>query len=97
MGFKTFRSLAKLRKKSELDRFEIGVGKLSGNVRFCEMYPEMKGWHMDQGDILVVKDIAAAAISCLSQNSAKDVDAIRQIVYERCKKVRFIRYCLHIF
>lgn len=88
MGFKTFQSLAKLRKKSELDRFEIGVGKLSCNVRFCEMYPELKGWNMDQGDVLVVKDIAAAAAACLSYNSAPDVDAIRQNIFERCKKVR---------
>lgn len=97
MGFKTIQSLAKLMKRAELDRFEIGVGKLFSNVRFREMYPELKGWTMDQGDVLVVKDIAAAAVSCLSYESASNVDAIQQTVFERCKKVSFkFRIVFHL-
>lgn len=88
MGFKTIQSLAKLQKKSELDRFEIGVGKLSGNVRFCEMYPQLKGWNLDQGDLLVVKDISAAAVASLTHNNDEHVDIVQQNVYNRCKKVR---------
>lgn len=94
MGFKTIQSLAKLQKKSELDRFEIGVGKLSGNVRFCEMYPELKGWNLNQGDILVVKDIAAAAAATLIHNNDHNVDDIQQYVFERCKKVRSFFFSL---
>lgn len=97
MGFKTTQSLAKLQKKSELDRFEIGVGKLSANVRFCELYPQLKGWNLDQGDLLVVKDISAAAFASLTHTSDQHVDIVQRNVYERCKKVSLKMILLHSF
>lgn len=91
MGYKTLQSVAKLQKQKELDRFEIELAKLGGNVLFQGKFPGFKP-ELLHGDILVLKEIASAAAAaavcsslCSSENH--DVSIIQKQVHERCKKV----------
>lgn len=88
MGYKTCKSVAKLQRQKEIDRFEIELAKLGGNSTFREKFPELKP-DLCHGDILVLKEIASAAAAYASHsNSDKhDINYIQQQVYERCKNV----------
>lgn len=60
MGFKTKKSVAKLQRSKEFDRFLIESAKLNSNIRFRIANP---GLNVDffHGDILVLRDIIDAA------------------------------------
>lgn len=87
MGYKTLHSVAKLRQQKELDRFEIGAAKLNDNVNFRQKFDGMKV-DIALGDILVLKEISAAAEACLCLSIQTDdaCNAVQNQTYERCKK-----------
>lgn len=85
MGYKTLHSVAKLRQQRLLDRFEIAAAKLNDNVRFREKFKDTNV-DMAHGDILVLKEIAAAAEACISIQTEDACSTIQKKIYERCKK-----------
>lgn len=86
MGYKTLYSVAKLRQQKELDRFEIGAAKLNDNIQFREKFKDMKV-DISLGDILVLKEISAAAEACLSFQSDDVRSDVQKQTFQRCKKV----------
>lgn len=89
MGYSTIQSVAKLQQQKELDRFVIEAGKLHSHLDFCEQF-EGLNVIFGPGDILVLKQIAMAAIACMRRYSSKDEDCVQVQTYERCKKVRIV-------
>lgn len=86
LGYKTAQSVAKLRQQKDLDGFVIAASKLDGNMRFLDKFGDLK-LEFEQGDILVLKDIAAAAAACVMHNSGQNPDEIQKRIFDRLKKV----------
>lgn len=82
MGFKSIQTVAKLQRPKELDHFIIETSKLKTNTQFQEIH---SGINLDlrHGDILVLKDIAAASISLIEHDEFN----IQKNIFEKCSKV----------
>lgn len=84
LGFKTLQSIAKLQLSKERDRFLIESSKLNSNMKFHEKYQHINV-NLNQGDILVLCDIAASAASLCMEKY--DSCTIQNQVYKQCQKV----------
>lgn len=86
LGYKTTHSVGSLQQTEELNRFVIEAAKLHRNVQFREKFKDLDV-DFGSGDILVLKEIAAAAIGCVRGATAQDEETIKIQTLERCKKV----------
>lgn len=86
MGYSTLQAISKLKKEKEFLAFQIEIGKLHTNAKFCEKHPNLKDWQLELGTIQVIKDIAAAA-SMSTSFSAADSQMVQNTVFARCQKV----------
>lgn len=59
-------------------------------MRFLDKFGDLKV-EFEQGDILVLKDIAAAAAACVMHNSGHNADEIQKRIFDRLKKVSEIK------